>query len=445
MESMWSLAAAIALSSQIQNEAIRIPISVLSSLSTPTLLAADTPTSDPDAESTVKSLLSSLKRAGYSNASQGIWIQTTNGTMLASHNGTKPISAASLTKIATTLAALDTWGTNYQFITKISTTGKIVGNTLQGDLIIQGSNDPLLVWEDAIAIGNAINRLGINRVQGNLIVTRGFYMNFETSPATTTSFFRRAINAQTWSPAISKLYQAKRSQISPPRVTISGKSLYRSNFTAPNTLLVNHASLPMWQILKRMNTFSNNEMAEILANTLGGGRAIAQKVGTTTGLAGEIRLINGSGLGQKNQISPRATVAMLIAIQNLAQAQGLSLADLFPSGQCRCGTIRHRNLPVGAIVKTGTLSDVSALGGIFQTRDRGTIWFAILNRGAGDINIFHRVQDQVVLALTQKWGQLQNVEQGLASFPSLPNFKPIPWQDSDRNEIVLPSIELNPK
>jgi D-alanyl-D-alanine carboxypeptidase/D-alanyl-D-alanine-endopeptidase (penicillin-binding protein 4) len=302
-----------------------------------------------------------------------------------------------------------------------------------------------LVWEDAIAIGNAINRLGINRVQGNLIVTRGFYMNFETSPATTTSFFRRAINAQTWSPAISKLYQAKRSQISPPRVTISGKSLYISNFTAPNTLLVNHASLPMWQILKRMNTFSNNEMAEILANTLGGGRAIAQKVGTTTGLAGEIRLINGSGLGQKNQISPRATVAMLIAIQNLAQAQGLSLADLFPSGQCRCGTIRHRNLPVGAIVKTGTLSDVSALGGIFQTRDRGTIWFAILNRGAGDIDIFHRVQDQVVLALTQKWGQLQNVEQGLASFPSLPNFKPIPWQDSDRNEIVLPSIELNPK
>jgi D-alanyl-D-alanine carboxypeptidase/D-alanyl-D-alanine-endopeptidase (penicillin-binding protein 4) len=85
------------------------------------------------------------------------------------------------------------------------------------------------------------------------------------------------------------------------------------------------------------------------------------------------------------------------------------------------------------------------LGGIFQTRDRGTIWFAILNRGAGDIDIFHRVQDQVVLALTQKWGQLQNVEQGLASFPSLPNFKPVPWQDSDRNEIVLPSIELNPK
>jgi serine-type D-Ala-D-Ala carboxypeptidase/endopeptidase (penicillin-binding protein 4) len=167
---MWNLLGAIALALPIDQKAIRVPISLLSSLSRPILLAAETPTSDPDAELAVKNLLSSLQRAGYNPASQGVWIQSTNGTMLASHNGTKPIAAASLTKIATTLAALETWGTNYQFVTKVSTTGKIVGNTLEGDLIIQGSTDPLFVWEEAIALGNAINRLGINRVQGNLII-----------------------------------------------------------------------------------------------------------------------------------------------------------------------------------------------------------------------------------------------------------------------------------
>jgi serine-type D-Ala-D-Ala carboxypeptidase/endopeptidase (penicillin-binding protein 4) len=455
---MWSLVGAIALLSQINGsqlntsqintarvtvpqidpEAIRIPISILSSLSRPIILAADTPTSDPDADLAIKSLLSSLKRAGYNNASQGVWIQTTDGTMLGSYNGTKPIPAASLTKIATTLVALETWGSNYQFVTKIVTTGKIVGNTLEGDLIVQGSGDPLLVWEEAIALGNAINRLGITRVQGNLIVTNGFYMNFETNPNVTTSLLRRAINSANWTPEIKKAYKSISSQQPQPRVTISGKSLYVSDISAPSTaILIEHSSLPLWQILKRMNTFSNNDMAEILANSLGGGRAIAQKAVNTTGLTGEIRLINGSGLGQQNQISPRATVAMLINIQNLAQTQGLSLADLFASSACHCGTIKDRNLPLGAIAKTGTLSDVSALGGILQTRDRGTIWFTILNRGAGDVDIFHREQDRVLLTLVQKWGQ------GFASFPDIPSFKAIPWQDRDRTKIVLPA--LNPE
>ncbi|AFY74115.1 D-alanyl-D-alanine carboxypeptidase (penicillin-binding protein 4) [Synechococcus sp. PCC 7502] len=442
---MWNLVGAIALLSKVQvsqleQQAVRIPISLLSSLTSPIVLASASSTSDPDADLAVKSLLLNLKKEGYNADSQGIWMQTSNGTILADHNGTKPISAASLTKIATTLTALDTWGSNYQFITKVSTTGRIVGNTLQGDLIIQGSTDPLFVWEDAIAIGNAINRLGIYRVQGNLIVTKGFYMNFETDPKLSTTFLRQAINSQQWTAAIQRTYQSMTPQISPPQVLILGKSLYTSAYPTATTPLLEHSSLPLWQILKRMNIFSNNDMAEILASSLGGGKVIAQKVTNITGLSGEVRLINGSGLGQQNQISPRATVAMLIAIQNLAQAQGLSLADLFASTECRCGTIRNRNLPLGAIVKTGTLSDVSALGGVFQTRDRGTIWFAILNRGAGDIDIFHRGQDQVLLTLTQKWGQ------GIASnFPNFPSFKPIPWQERNRSEVILPLLELNPQ
>ena len=426
---MWTLAGAIALSTPLQPEAIRVPVSVLSTLTSPVLLASDT-VSDPDAQATIQNLLTTLSRAGYSRASQGVWLQTSNGTMLGSHNGTKLIPAASLTKIATTLAALETWGSNHQFITKVATNGAIAGNTLQGDLIIRGSNDPLFVWEDAIALGNTLNQMGIYRVQGNLIITKGFNMNFETKPVLVINDFKRAVNSALWHRPLNLAYKNLRSPVPKPRLVITGKSLYAASYNAPTMPLTEHSSLPLWQILKQMNIYSNNDMSEIIASSLGGGRTIAQKVGAITGLPAEIRLVNGSGLGQQNQISPRATVAMLIAVQNLAQAQGLSLADLFPAGQCRCGTIKRRNLPSGAIVKTGTLSDVSALGGVFQTRDRGMVWFAILNRGAGEINIFHRVQERILLNLTQKWG-------GTVS----PAFSAIPWGNHNRNQLVLPAPE----
>lgn len=401
---MWSLVGAIALSTPLP--LVRVSVSVLSSLSRPTLVATTTTPTDPDAQASIQSLLASLAKAGYSRASQGVWLQTSDGILLGSHNGTKLIPSASLTKIATTLAALDKWGSNHQFITKVATNGTIIGNTLRGDLIIQGDGDPLFVWEDAIAIGNALNTMGIYRVEGNLIITKGFYLNFETNPPLIVNDFKQAVNSSRWNQPINLAYKKLRSPAPRPKLVISGKSLFTANYTALTTPLVEHPSAPLWQILKQMNIYSNNDMSEILASSLGGGRVISQKVGIITRLPNEIRLINGSGLGQQNQMSPRAAVAMLIAVQNLAQTQGLSVADLFPAGECRCGTIKERNLPVGAIVKTGTLSDVSALGGVFQTRDRGTVWFAILNRGAGEIDIFHRVQERVLLSLTQKWGRI---------------------------------------
>jgi len=437
--SMWSLLGAIAVSitsiTQVKPEAIGL--SLITSVAHPTILAAETTTPDPTAQNAVRAFLVSLQKFGYNTAAQGVWIQTNNGVMLAENNGTQPIAAASLTKIATTLAALDTWGTGHQFITKIGTNGKIIGNVLQGDLIIEGSGDPLFVWEEAIALGNALNRLGISQVNGNLVITGAFYMNFETNPQRTSGFLRQAINASAWTNEILSLYQPIKSRVQPPRVIISGKSIVARqlpvNARSPvATPLIAHSSLPLWQILKRMNTYSNNDMAEMLATSLGGGRAIAQIVIKASGLPStEIRLINGSGLGQQNQISPRAIVGMLMTIHNLAQISSLSLADLFPISDCRCGTIANRNLPSGTIVKTGTLSDVSSLAGIIQTRDRGTIWFALLNRGAGDLDIFHQLQDRVVLALTKQWGIKDK-----SSFGQ-PNFTPVVWEDRDRDELLV--------
>jgi D-alanyl-D-alanine carboxypeptidase/D-alanyl-D-alanine-endopeptidase (penicillin-binding protein 4) len=108
-------------------------------------------------------------------------------------------------------------------------------------------------------------------------------------------------------------------------------------------------------------------------------------------------------LGKANQISPRAVVAMMIRLQNMVQDMGFSIADLLPVAGCKCGTIVYRELPKGAIVKTGTLDDVSSLAGVIQTKEKGIVWFAILNQGRGDLSIFHRVQDDLLNSLDKEW------------------------------------------
>ena len=60
---------------------------------------------------------------------QGIWMQS-GPILMANHQGTKPLPAASLTKIATSLVALKKWGPDHKFETLISGTGPIKNGVL---------------------------------------------------------------------------------------------------------------------------------------------------------------------------------------------------------------------------------------------------------------------------------------------------------------------------
>ena len=124
---------------------------------------------EPGIEKTIAQYLQTLKAQGLNPQQQSIWLQT-DSNLLIDRNGTIPVSAASLTKTATSLAAITTWGLDKQFDTTISANGKINQGTLEGDLIVRGGGDPLFVWEDAISLAQSLNQLGINRVNGNLLV-----------------------------------------------------------------------------------------------------------------------------------------------------------------------------------------------------------------------------------------------------------------------------------
>ncbi|MBD2099074.1 D-alanyl-D-alanine carboxypeptidase [Trichocoleus sp. FACHB-591] len=382
------------------------PDSLLASWNTPGLVFSAQP--DPAGEATVKQYLQGLSATGLTETTQGVWVQV-GYNLLANHQGTQPLPAASLTKVATSLAALETWGPAHQFDTLIGATGPIQNGVLQGDLVIQGNNDPFFVWEEAIALGNTLNRMGIRQVTGSLVITGNFAMNYETDPLLAGTLLKQGLNAQLWSEEAKAQHLNLPKGTPQPQVAIAGDVKVATLPIPKQIALLRHQSLPLAQILKQMNIYSNNPMAEMLAASVGGAPVVAAQAAKAAGVPqAEIQLINGSGLGPENQISPRAVCAMFMAIENYLKPQQMSVADLFPVSGRDGGTLEDRNIPVASVVKTGTLWDVSTLAGALPTRDRGLIWFAILNRGE-DLDGLRNRQDQLLQNLLEQWGADQSV------------------------------------
>ncbi len=392
------------------------------------------PDSQPFAADTVQEYLQQLEAAGLLRSNQGIWLQS-GPVLLANNQGTQPLPAASITKVATSLAALKTWGANHQFETLVGATGPINNGVLQGDLVIQGGGDPFFVWEEAIALGNSLNRMGIKRIAGNLVISGNFAMNYQTNPLQAGQLLQQALNATTWSREATAQYLTMPQGTPRPQVAIAGTVQVTPLPNPKQILLVRHRSLPLSEILKEMNIYSNNEMSEMLAQNLGGARVVQSIAANAARVPPqEIQLINGSGLGVENRISPRAACAMLMAIQRELMPAQLSVADLFPvSGRDRRGTMEARRIPQATVIKTGTLRDVSALAGVLPTRDRGLVWFAIINRGTNIEGLRVR-QDQLLQRLLKQWQVTATVPAAIA--PKSSNSTPISLGAASRNEIL---------
>jgi serine-type D-Ala-D-Ala carboxypeptidase/endopeptidase (penicillin-binding protein 4) len=358
---------------------------------------------DETAESVLQRHLDTLGGLGYSTVAQGLWIQE-GDHVLAQNSGTTALPAASLTKVATTLVALETWGADHQFNTIVSATGNIQGGVLNGDLVVQGDGDPFFVWEEAVSLGNALNQAGINRVTGNLLIVGNFAMNYELDPNTAGNLLKQGLNPSLWNGEASAQFAEMPAGTPRPQVVIDGG--VQVTATAPQAKpIVRHQSMQLVAILKAMNIYSNNIMSQMMADLLGGAPTVAKKAAEITKLPeSEIVLENGSGLGLNNRISPRAATTMMVTIQRYLQDKQLNIGNLFPVMGRDVGTLKGRSMPAASVVKTGTLNEVSALAGVVPTRDRGLIWFTMVNYGAGDIGIFHNQQDLLLQRLQQAWG-----------------------------------------
>jgi len=401
---------------------------------------------DEEAESLVEGYLTDLERQGISRQRQGIWLQV-GAEKLASHQGTIPRSAASVTKTATTLVALQTWDWQRRWLTEISATGSLVDGVLQGDLVISGGGDRLWVWEDAIASAVVLQELGIEAVAGDLILENQPWLNFEQDADEVGEGLIESFDARRWTPPVERAYGRLAARTPRPQLEIRGEirvlgegsaDLADESQAQPLTEppsrripLLRQQSLPLLSLLKIMNVYSNNVIADSLAEELGGGAVVARRAAHLAGVPeAEIQLVNGSGLGQENRISPRAAVALLSGIHRRLAAGGLTLADVLPVFGQDGGTMEERGMPKGATVKTGTLWNVSALVGAVPTGDRGLVWFALLNGGDAYTLPFRRQQDQFLQGLQEQWGRTIQPRSLTTSYPESR------FGDRDRIEVI---------
>ncbi|MDJ1173829.1 D-alanyl-D-alanine carboxypeptidase [Roseofilum capinflatum] len=378
----------------------------------PTTQLAAPENPDPQVNAQVQQTLDTMANKGYPKASQGVWMQS-GETLLANHQGTTPLPAASLTKIATTLAVLDTFGPKHQFVTQIGHTGTLENGVINGDLVIIGDRDPFFVWEDAIALGNALTNLGIKQVTGDLVIVGSFYMNYEDNPKTSGALLRQGLNVQLWPNQAYLQYETLPDDTPQPEVSASG--LIKTVTTAPANLkpLLRYSSLPVAELLKKMNQYSNNPMAEMFANMVGGAGLVSQKAATVAGIPpAEIKLINGSGLGEENQMSPRAAVGLFLGIQKILQPHQMNVADVVAIVGQDEGILRSRPLPKFAVVKSGSLYVVSTLAGALPTAQNDIVWFALLN-GGSYYEDFREEQETFLNQLVSQWGAVSSLPEDL--------------------------------
>jgi serine-type D-Ala-D-Ala carboxypeptidase/endopeptidase (penicillin-binding protein 4) len=397
---------------------------------------------DPQLQKSIDQYLTTLKAMGLNLEQQGIWLQT-DSAQLVNHQAGIPLPAASLTKSITTLAALTTWGLEKRFDTNIAMTGSIQGETLVGDLIVQGAGDPLFVWEDAQALAHTLNKIGIQQVSGNLRVVGDFAMNYQRDPQKAGNLLKQGLSGATLAQSLSatqlkdvnvvQTQGTKLASLGKFQVKVAGAVLVTPSMPAEAQMIVRHRSLPLLDIIREMNIYSNNEIAQTLADGVGGHDQMIQIAATTAGFSpGEIKLINGSGLGVQNQIAPHAVSQTFRAIHRLARQQQLTVADLFPSaGKDHKGSMLDRKMPLGTTVKTGTLNEVSALTGALPTRDRGLVWFTIINRGT-QIAQLRQQQDILLQTLLTHWGQPADTPWGITRHNTTPPY----LGDPNRNEVL---------
>ncbi|MBX9724786.1 MAG: D-alanyl-D-alanine carboxypeptidase, partial [Candidatus Obscuribacterales bacterium] len=112
-----------------------------------------------------------LKRPELQHSLVGLEIMhIPSATVLFSHNGRRRFVPASTTKVYSTACAMDTFGPNYTFNTKLKVYGKIVGNKLEGSLYIDPSQDPTLKTADLRELLSVLQAKGIKTIEGKVDV-----------------------------------------------------------------------------------------------------------------------------------------------------------------------------------------------------------------------------------------------------------------------------------
>ena len=95
----------------------------------------------------------------------------------------QPVNPASLMKLLTSYAALETLGPAWSWSTPVWLQGSLRDGVLDGNLVIKGSGDPKLVVERVWLLLRRAQQLGVREIRGDIVLDRSAFVVPEQNPA----------------------------------------------------------------------------------------------------------------------------------------------------------------------------------------------------------------------------------------------------------------------
>jgi|HubBroStandDraft_6_1064221.scaffolds.fasta_scaffold153598_1 D-alanyl-D-alanine carboxypeptidase/D-alanyl-D-alanine-endopeptidase (penicillin-binding protein 4) len=350
------------------------------------------------------------------------------GRVLLSDHGSRSMTPASTTKLATGLAALAVLGQNARFTTKV------VRGSTSGSIILVGGGDPTLAVnpfpardypQPATLASLAKATARTLRAQGHRTVVLGYDTSLYTGPGLAPGWPAAYVTGGDVTPIVplevdqGRLTAAGQPEDSDDPYNLAARSQDPAGMAAsafaglltadgihvtgapqPQTAATRSATLasvtspPLSALVAQMLEESNNVIAENLARQVavatgqpasfsGAAQAVIKelkRLGVTTG----IHLVDGSGLSPQDSIAPVTLVKVLeLAAGNpkyRAVLTGLPVAGF--SGTLSAGESVFSGISGAALgsvrAKTGNLGTVASLVGLAYDKTGGVLVFALM-------------------------------------------------------------------
>jgi serine-type D-Ala-D-Ala carboxypeptidase/endopeptidase (penicillin-binding protein 4) len=331
----------------------------------------------------------------------GAVIDVTTGRLLYGHRPTTATTPASITKLATAIAALGTLGPAHRLTTTVVTTAP-------GRIVLVGGGDPTLTLDGLADDTAAALKARSTRTVRLAYDTSSFAgpalhpigYNENLAPVTALMVREGRLNATSSGPAertedpagdaaasFAHLLRAR-------GITVTGAPAHGSG--AGGTRLAAHLSVPLSALVERMLTNSDNDLAESLA------RQVARATGRRTDFAGGAAAVraalvpygvplggavfaDGSGLDHADRLAPQ-TVARLLALAGAAGHPELRSVLTGLPVAAFTGTLasRFHGSPGAGLIrgKTGTLTGTNTIAGTTVLADGRLVAFCFMTQGA---------------------------------------------------------------
>ncbi len=398
-------------------------------------------------ESTDQKFNELVKKNKFDSSMQSYCYTNERGELEGINTNLK-VRLASVSKLVTSLWAIDSLGPDYRYETKLFIKGS--------HLHIQGSWDPFFGNEKVFFLISQLNDLGYEKFDKvtydkNLIIFPGaqFYTGEHPAvgPITTGTHLKTYLNTVKWGQVFKDEY--KRIQGLTKRfpsetrireaVSFSVgeiKNVDINPFKDDSSVKVLTLSSPeLKDYLKETNVKSNNYSSHMIFRGLGGDQKLQEYLSNTLGLKNDkIRLYTGSGLplvtnGVRNDNFANCEIITKVVetLKEISERKGSTLNAIMAVPGADQGTFRRRlngsDTANSFMAKTGTLMHTSTLAGALSTKT-GISFFGVFNQ-TSDIAGAKSLQDQMVFTLLKERG-------GVSKFP----YKPEPFYTVDAGEQI---------